>query len=567
MLRPARAALACLVLAAAASAQDPPGWTSHDVSTTTIQAFGAAPADVDGDGDVDVFAAGFNDQVEWHENLDGAGTQWAEHTIADATFVFSIDAADLNGDGDVDLIVGSSGPDALVWYENRFGDGTGWIRHVIQTQAETVRFVHADDMDGDGDLDIVVAVENTDFVTFWRNLDGVGTAWAPTVVGIRVSPLAVDTGDIDGDGDRDVLAIYSVGATVSWYENVFGNGGFWTEHVIITGATGGHGVALGDVDGDGDVDGVSCSFGLDLLALHRNGGGGTGWGSSMIPTASGEFVAARMADLDLDGDMDVVTGSFTETGTGVAPPIVWHENVDGAGTTWRDRAVSGTPAKVRVVRTVDLDGDCDVDIVAATSTDDRIAWFENTAPLADCDGNGVGDVCDIASGAEADCNGNGVPDSCDLVVGSAVDDLGFGLGGLSAAPWVGPPNDVPDGCEFPPFEAALPAPVAGGPRLEPVAGGGGASAVRWTGPPGGSWLLVATRPDPASPTGLVLASRRFAAGPSGEVVASLAFASPGAGPGPAPVLSLRALRLDAAGRVLATTPPCDVVPEAAAQAR
>jgi len=57
------------------------------------------------------------------------------------------------------------------------------------------------------------------------------------------------------------------------------------------------------------------------------------------------------------------------------------------------------------------------------------------ADQADCDGDGIGDVCAVASGADDDCNGNESPDRCDIINGSSSDSDG---------------NGIPDECEAPP---------------------------------------------------------------------------------------------------------------------
>jgi hypothetical protein len=50
-----------------------------------------------------------------------------------------------------------------------------------------------------------------------------------------------------------------------------------------------------------------------------------------------------------------------------------------------------------------------------------------TLYLNDCNGNGVADGTDIASGTSADCNGNGVPDSCDIASGTSNDANADGI--------------------------------------------------------------------------------------------------------------------------------------------
>jgi hypothetical protein len=67
----------------------------------------------------------------------------------------------------------------------------------------------------------------------------------------------------------------------------------------------------------------------------------------------------------------------------------------------------------------DLDGDGDVDVAAAAGTGDRVVWFENRTGEVDCNGNGLEDAFDIASGNSADCDLDGVPDECQIAAGAA----------------------------------------------------------------------------------------------------------------------------------------------------
>jgi hypothetical protein len=67
---------------------------------------------------------------------------------------------------------------------------------------------------------------------------------------------------------------------------------------------------------------------------------------------------------------------------------------------------------------------------AATFNGEQDAYYVNVFP--DCNGNGLSDVTDIATGAASDCNGNQVPDVCDIASGTSLDSNG---------------NGVPDECE------------------------------------------------------------------------------------------------------------------------
>lgn len=84
-----------------------------------------AAADVDGDLDLDVISASYNDgRIVWYENTDGAGTFLAGVDIDVLDSAESVVAVDLDDDGDVDLVVAESLGGRIVWYENTDGLGT-----------------------------------------------------------------------------------------------------------------------------------------------------------------------------------------------------------------------------------------------------------------------------------------------------------------------------------------------------------------------------------------------------------------------------------------------------------
>ena len=75
----------------------------------------AYPADLDGDGDVDVLASGTWEGVAWYEN-DGGGTFSASKLIEEHLHPDTAFGEDLDGDGDADVVVAASSE--VVWYEN-----------------------------------------------------------------------------------------------------------------------------------------------------------------------------------------------------------------------------------------------------------------------------------------------------------------------------------------------------------------------------------------------------------------------------------------------------------------
>jgi hypothetical protein len=296
------------------------GFTAHTITTSANVAWDVYAADVDGDGDTDVLSASRNDsKIAWYEN-DGtpAVGDWTAHTITiDAAHARSVYAADLDGDGDLDVLSASSYDDKIAWYEN---DGAqGFTAHAITTTANGAHSVHAADVDGDGDLDVLSA--SYDDKIAWYENDGtpsVGAWTARNITTVANGAFEVHAADVDGDGDIDILSASRIDGKVAWYDN---DGtptvGAWTARTINTTYLAfASSVFPADVDGDGDLDVLAA--GNNTTVWYENDGTPSvgAWSSHTVGTGA---ASAYAADVDGDGDLDVLTA--------VGSKIAWYENV------------------------------------------------------------------------------------------------------------------------------------------------------------------------------------------------------------------------------------------------
>ena len=125
-----------------------------------------------------------------------------------------------------------------------------------------------------------------------------------------------------------------------------------------------------DLDGDGDLDVLSASPHDAKLAWYENQGGGAFRWQQVLSDQLEEAVDVLAADLDGDGDLDVVCAAddddavilFENLGAAqFAGPVVLSQQLDGAS----------------AIRAADLDGDSDLDLVIASAEDDQVLWLEN----------------------------------------------------------------------------------------------------------------------------------------------------------------------------------------------
>lgn len=256
----------------------PPGWTSHTIASNVFSASDVWAGDIDGDGDIDVVSASVNsDRVYWHENVAGDGSSWSIHTVtSNVDAPQSVDGADVDGDGDFDIlaVAGGNTTNKVSWFEN----GNAWAEDQISSFMPgflpQLSSVHAVDIDGDSDID-ALACGRSPFgdqgrIWLWRNTAASGNppSWSSLTIDFAQGD-AVFAADLDGDGDQDVMKTHRTNDDVSWYENLNGLGTSWSKTTIGT-ADGGRDVFAADVDGDGDFDILAASSTDDTVAWFEN---------------------------------------------------------------------------------------------------------------------------------------------------------------------------------------------------------------------------------------------------------------------------------------------------------
>jgi len=357
------------------------------ITTDAMEACSVFSADLDGDGDMDVLSAsGLDNKIAWYENTDGSGTFGTQQVITiDANYPYTVYSADLDSDGDMDVLSTSIIDNKIAWYENTDGAGTFGLQQVIATDAMDAYSVYSADLDGDGDMDVLSALNQSNKIVWYENTDGSGTFGIQQTISSGVyGANSVYCSDLDGDGDMDVLSASAPSTyptypyKIAWYENTDGLGTFGTQQVITTDALGVCSVYSADIDGDGDMDVLSASPGDNKLVWYNNtdGLGTFGTHTVITNTADGAKVVC-CADINGDGDMDVLSVCASDH------TIAWYENTDGEGNFGLQQLITAAALGACSVHSADFDGDGDVDVLSASGSDNKVAWYENT------DGNGT----------------------------------------------------------------------------------------------------------------------------------------------------------------------------------
>lgn len=330
--------------------------------------------DVDGDGDIDVLGAAEGPgDISWWENSDGTGTSWTEHLV-DGGFsgAYSVYATDVDDDDDIDVLGAAIYADEISWWENTDGVGTSWTKHIVGWNCSGAASVYATDVDGDGDIDVIGSAAFDGEIIWWENFDGIGITWIKHTIDENSNDCrSVYSADVDGDGDADVLGAVTDNNEIIWWENSDGIGSVWIGHQIDGDVRWASSVYACDVDGDADIDVLgTASNAHDVIWWENTDGAGTVWIKHLVDGDFGLPNSVYATDVDGDGDIDVLAAA-----SAVYVNMSWWENTNSIGTSWTEHPIDKDFPQATSVYASDIDGDGDTDVLGASLYDHDVAWW------------------------------------------------------------------------------------------------------------------------------------------------------------------------------------------------
>ncbi|HNI44218.1 MAG TPA: T9SS type A sorting domain-containing protein [Chitinophagales bacterium] len=342
-----------------------------------------------------------------------------ENIIAtDAENLTDLCTADLNHDGWNDIVAVSKFSNSIAYYQNQ-QNNTFAEAQSTNTDLDDLQSLAPIDIDQDGDIDIATASDDDNIIAYYLN-DGQGNLSSANIISQQVTGAKdLAAGDVDGDGKTDLVSVGNTGNLVYWHKNL-GNGNF-DNQLITDSLLRPTAVTITDMDKDGLTDIVIASetsnmlqiweykpttatimpikninvaqpqnfvmaelvrdFVEEILVASPQSGDVFYYIDNAIPNSDPIPIqsvfstlanpkAVCVADLDQDGQQDVVSGSYVD-GT-----IAWRRNAWKGG--FNDSHTIMTDALgIKVLTATDLDNDGDDDIVAASVLDGKIRWFKN----------------------------------------------------------------------------------------------------------------------------------------------------------------------------------------------
>ena len=401
----------------------------QDFATET-NPLSVALADLNGDGKLDLATANFDaSTVSVLLNTTAPGSATSSFsglqefvTGNGAAFVTT---GDLNGDGRPDLAVANFGSNTVSVLLNITPTGARTASFAANKQiaaGASPIFVTTGDVNGDGKLDLAVANFESNDVSLLLNSTGAGSVVpsfdAKQDFATGDSPLFIAADDLNGDGKVDLavanLNSSSVSVLLNTVELDAATPVFALKQDVATGS-GPRAVAVGDVNGDGKPDVAVANAGANTVSVLVNTTAPGATSTSFAPKqdfATGTNpVSITLADLNSDGKLDIAVTNITSDSISV----LLNTTAPGAATpsfsARQDFATGDGPLSITAT---DLNGDGKLDVVVADLVSTVSVLLNTTLPGATT--IAFADKQDFATGdgprsvAAGDFNGDGKRD-------------------------------------------------------------------------------------------------------------------------------------------------------------
>lgn len=354
-----RAGLALLALGCSSTAQ-----TGFPATQTLALAYhpgeeSVTTADLDGDGDLDIVTAQGGYGVVYFLNYGLSGFGGASTLPVSSPYTTQVAAADVDGDGDVDIVEGTHS--AVHLHENL---GRSALRSVNFAKPATiyvggkVRRISLEDMDLDGRVDAVVTAKMPNEIVWLQNFGSPAFSGPKLIGSSSHSWLDAVVTDLDGDGAPDIAAVDMAGRLVVSRNRLCGCFS-WPRRVTTLAGAGW--LQTGDLNGDRRPE-LLVVQGGNVYACDNRGGG-----YFFAPRVLAAASAARAADIDGDGALDLVLSSSG---------VLGYRRNDGAGGLLPFTRIG--PAAVDALFAADLDQDGDLELLAKSPSEVReLTVYEN----------------------------------------------------------------------------------------------------------------------------------------------------------------------------------------------
>ena len=284
-------------------------------------------------------------------------------TMIDPGYGETVAVADINRDGKLDIVSGES------WFE-----APNWTKHSLRAIDYSNGYIDnfsdlAIDVDGDGWTDIVQCSYFAHNIVWLKNPGRSGGAWKVTEIDNSGPTEFAFLVDLNNDGKAlELLPEFDrPNVPAAWFELKSGR---WIKHVVAQQSYG-HGIGVGDVNGDGRNDILTPKGWLEAPIDPRSSGDWkfheTDWGAKSIPAAGPlsdqvarpgkpvQFSYMHLIDINGDGRKDLLAGMAHDYG------LAWYEQT--AAGEWVQHVIDASWSQAHEVVLADINGDGHPDVI------------------------------------------------------------------------------------------------------------------------------------------------------------------------------------------------------------
>ncbi len=332
----------------------------HNINKS-ISSWQLAMTDYNQDGNIDIFYSD-GQSVRRVDNQGAGGSFSEEHILFDQGYnIWDLKFADANNDGYDDLFVADAMGDHIFWLENLGGTGEFSGPNDIDTQCNEPASMDLSDIDGDNNIDLVVALVNENKIALYLNTQGNGNFTKTIVADTLNSPMSLCFSDYDNDGDDDIF--YS-GYTFIGYLINDGTGSFSGGGIAAPTVSYSDELSSADLNNDG-YDDIVCNPGYATWLINNQDGTFT---KHEIETWGGSYGIAT-GDLNNDNYTDIISAA------GNVNRAYYLKNING-GEDFENKSYA-VEQEIREVLTGDINNDGYDDITLGCWPAENLSWAEN----------------------------------------------------------------------------------------------------------------------------------------------------------------------------------------------
>jgi len=226
-----------------------PEWTKHIICDDFHVCQSCYVVDIDNDSDMDVIgaASGDNEISIWF-NIDGKAGQWRKKVISDSfEMAHWVSASDIDVDGNIDILGAACAGCEIAWWKNPGNADKKWLKHSIGKNLDCALTVEAADINNDNCIDVISTAWMSDELAVWEQVWDTTQIWIKHAIDTSINGAwPLHTNDLDNDGDIDIIASGDIlnrkdsNPSIYWWENKLTNStekrshsSFWVYPIVL----------------------------------------------------------------------------------------------------------------------------------------------------------------------------------------------------------------------------------------------------------------------------------------------------------------------------------------------